>query len=97
MTAELPTKWPRDLPSGWHHRADEFLRVVVEHPFLWLRLSKAKYLDIRVDTRDGGFTLRDRDGNLMDPEEVIAACRESVEQFGDAAHEPYRKSVSQKL
>jgi len=83
-------EWPHDRPAGWNLDVLAFLKVVVEHPSMWLFCSRAKYLELRIDTRDGAFNVRDRDSKHMNPDEVVAAAKVSVEKFGAQAHEPYR-------
>ena len=38
----------------------------------WLRDPRMKYLNIRIDTREGGFSLKDRNGIDVHPSEVRA-------------------------
>lgn len=38
----------------------------------WLRDPRMKYLNICIDTRDGGFSLKDRNGIGVHPSEVRA-------------------------
>lgn len=49
---------------------------------LWLCDSRLKYLSLRIDTRDGGFIVSDRDGNQIEPERVMRAAVKSKEKFG---------------
>lgn len=36
----------------------------------WLNNFKCKYLEIRIDMRDGGCIIRDRNGNRINPEDL---------------------------
>jgi hypothetical protein len=37
----------------------------------WLKNSRCKYIEIRIDTRDGGCIIRDRDGNRISPKQLM--------------------------
>lgn len=37
-----------------------------ERPLNWMKHSDLKYIEIRLDTRDMGCIVKDRDGNLID-------------------------------
>ena len=37
----------------------------------WVRNMECKYVDLRVDMRDGGFVLRDRNGHRISLEEMM--------------------------
>ncbi len=73
-----PTKTPAGhvLPWRGYPLSDVLpilLRIAGNHfaEWTWSKNTQCKYVDIRIDTRDGGFvTLRDRDGNLMRIEDV---------------------------
>ena len=59
----------------WHDKAEllEFVTVINElsgntrqlDKWNWLSNPACKYVSIRVDMRDGGFVLLDRDGNRI--------------------------------
>lgn len=83
-------QWPHDAPLDWNADAAAFLAHVKACPHLWLRLSQAKYIELRVDTRDCGFNLYDRDRVFLSPDAVIAAIADANEKFGVRA--PYRNS-----
>ena len=38
--------------------------------WFWYKNSKCKYIDLRIDMRDGAFTLRDREGDLISIEQL---------------------------
>lgn len=46
------------------------IEEIQKKPALWHEDMKLKYLSVRIDTRDGTFTLCDRDGNIVDIEHV---------------------------
>lgn len=75
-------RWPRDNPGGWFHNAAAFLGLIEANPTMWHRCPQAKYIDLRIDTRNGGFTLRDRDGNLLEVDAVLAAIERDRAFYG---------------
>lgn len=48
----------------------------------WCVDPQLKYLALRIDTRDGGYVLRDRDGAVIQPERVEAAILKWREMYG---------------
>ena len=51
------------------HQLDEVLAVIKEltksgKEWTWARNTQCKYIDIRIDMRDGGFVLKDRSGRI---------------------------------
>ena len=57
--------------NPWYGDSARFVAEIQRRPHRWLAKSKTKYLDIRIDTRDGGFVVKDRDGNRISPNEVL--------------------------
>lgn len=62
--------------NGWFH-ASEFMRAAtVIHEYAtkththWLGRGKCKYISIYVDQRTGDFILRDREGSIIDPDDL---------------------------
>ena len=54
----------------WLTNLDETIALIKklsaeDSEWTWIRNSKCKYVDIRIDMRDGAFVLRDRDGNRI--------------------------------
>lgn len=52
---------------------DDFIRVLREMKsgkWNWYKNSKCKYVDLRVDMRDGACIIRDRNGNRISPKEL---------------------------
>ena len=84
-TKTTPDVWPKSGPdfNRWNDDVALFAALLKIHPHLWLCNSKLKYLDIRIDTRTGHFTVRDRDGDEIEPEKVLFACIEARDRFGD--------------
>ncbi len=78
-------QWEHDGPKGWNLNAAKFLALVQSCPMMWLRCSRAKYIELRVDTRDGGFNLYDRDHAHLSPDVVVAAIKDANEQFGECS------------
>lgn len=87
----MDRNWPHDKPDGWNLNAAKFVELLQSQPMMWLKLSQAKYVELRIDTRDGGFNLYDRDQKPLNPDDVVRAIEEANEDFGSA---PYRKSDS---
>jgi hypothetical protein len=77
-------EWPHDAPLDWNADAAAFLAQVKACPHLWLSLGRAKYIELRIDTRDCGFNLYDRDRIHLSPDAVIAAIKDTNEKFGEA-------------
>lgn len=77
----MSVAWPKHGPefNRWNgdlKRLVELLSANAEDRSGWWTMdTPLKYLEIRVDTRDGGFVLRDRDGVVIQPERVEAAIR----------------------
>lgn len=67
--------WNLDLP-----RFTKLLDDVKDHPW-WCADSQLKYLEIRIDTRDNGFLLFDRDRNRVSPDRVVEAIKRWNETF----------------
>lgn len=60
--------------------------AALENDNAWLFDSQVKYVQITVDTRSGGlFSLRDRDGNTIEPERLLKAHEKALECFGPEA------------
>ena len=87
------TEWPKSGPdfNRWNLDAAAFAKLIQDHPHLWHMDGPLKYLTLRIDTRDGGFTLTDRDGKPIEPERVVAAALKSAERFGTAVRTPRRR------
>jgi hypothetical protein len=87
---QATSPWPMDppilgtIPSAWARNAAAFVTLLSWYPALWLCDGDLKYLTMRIDTRDGGFTLADRDGQRIDLARVLRAVHQSRERFGDA-------------
>lgn len=54
----------------WHSNVEEFVSMVAGNPGFWRLDPQMKYLELRIDTRNGDFTLKDRDGNFVHPNDV---------------------------
>lgn len=84
-TPKWQRRWPHDQPNGWNLKADEFLGLVKSAGgMMWLALSEAKYIELRVDTRDCGFNLYDRDGKPLNPDAVVEAVEKVKRDYGAA-------------
>lgn len=65
------------VPDWWRD-ASAFLAKIKSHPDLWVGHSDYKYLELRVDTRDGAFLLRDRNGKEIRPDHVLGAINDAA-------------------
>lgn len=86
----VPDTWPTDppilgtVPSDWSRDAAGFVALLSQHRAMWLEDSNLKYLSLHIDTRDGGFVLRDRDGSRVSVAHVLEAIRRAQARFGDS-------------
>lgn len=82
-TPKWDRKWPHDQPAGWNLDAARLLMLVQSAGgMMWLGLGRAKYLELRVDTRDGAFNLYDRDGQPLNPDDVVEAVEKAISNYG---------------
>lgn len=66
--------------NTWDH-IDDFLRVLDEAKagnWHWFKNPKCKYVELRVDMRDGGCFIKDRDGNRIDPKDLAVQYGEDL-------------------
>ena len=88
-TPQWKRRWPHDQPNGWNLDADKFLAMIkATDGMMWLALGKAKYIELRVDTRDCGFNLYDRDGLPLNPDEVVAAVEHVKKNYSAGTKQP---------
>jgi hypothetical protein len=69
--------WPHSGPefNAWEDDVFALVRrmeAVKDQPW-WTSDSQLKYISLWIDARDGGFILKDRDGNRVSPDRVMAA------------------------
>gem|GEM_PF-2751658 len=57
--------------NPWYADSARFVSALQNRPHRWLVNTQTKYVDIRIDTRDGGFVVKDRDGNRISPNEIL--------------------------
>lgn len=58
--------------NTWDH-IDDFISVLNEMKagkWAWYENTKCKYVDLRVDMRNGGCIIKDRNGNRIDPKDL---------------------------
>lgn len=81
-----PQDWPASGPAfnRWNDDVAAFVKLVQDNPGFWLSDFQLKYLDIRIDTRDGGFVLKDRDGEKISPDRVVSAIKQHQARFGSS-------------
>jgi hypothetical protein len=95
-TPQWERRWPHDQPNGWNLDADKFLALVKSADgMMWLALGRAKYLELRVDTRDCGFNLYDRDGQPLNPDEVVEAVEKVKRDYGIKPPAPPSSAVTE--
>lgn len=92
----VPESWPVSASPGgcnpWFLRADKFIALVSTRPSLWLSYSAAKYINIRIDTRDCSFVLRGRNDEELSMERLLTVMQEN--KFSGAYRRP-RASILQ--
>jgi hypothetical protein len=58
----------------WWHEFDDVIPAVIKCVqginWTWIANSRCKYIDLRIDMRDGATILMDRDGNKISIEEL---------------------------
>ena len=69
----------------WHGGLQRLIDVITATPHLWLRDTRLKYLNLRIDLRDSKFLLSDRESGMATPADVYEAAAKSEEQNGTAA------------
>lgn len=82
--------WPSSGPdfNRWWKDAAAFVALVQQHPSVWLDFSRAKYIELRIDTRSGCFRLKDRGGVEFTPDEWIARLAENANRARAAEPTP---------
>jgi hypothetical protein len=83
-TAGAPLPEPA---SPWHLAIATFAATVQNGGAFWSVARQLKYLDVRIDTRDGAFTLRDLHGKPTTPADVAKAIEQWSEIEGTRAPE----------
>lgn len=89
----IPDEWPHD---NWNLDAARFLRLIQSAPSSWLCYHEMKYINLRVDTRDGGFLLMQNDGDATDVSRILAAVKRARVEYGayDAENAALDKQVA---
>lgn len=65
---------PPPAKSRWNDTGLlELLQAIKDNPHFWPEDSRLKYLEVRIDTRDMGFVLWDRDRKAVTPDDVMNA------------------------
>jgi len=54
----------------WDHLSDVIptLKAASKGEWTWVNNTRCKYVELRIDMRDGGCLIRDGQGNRIDPE-----------------------------
>jgi hypothetical protein len=68
-----PTKWPSNQSkiNKWYRKLNAFICELQDFQWYRNRLhGKAKYLNIRIDTRNGNFLIHDDEGNKISPDDL---------------------------
>jgi len=68
VPAPVAAPAPAGAPRGWFSldRVLEVVKAAREGRWCWSRNSRCKYIELRIDMRDGHCQIRDRNGNLID-------------------------------
>ena len=80
--------WPTRGPdfNPWHDSVAAFAALIEANPGLWLRDMSLKYLELRIDTRDGRFIVFDRDHKRISPDRAEIAARAARESGSNLAY-----------
>ena len=60
-----------DHGNHWHSKVRTFLAQIASPDWSWASNSRFKYLNIRVDTRNGRFLIFEDQGRRVDIEQVL--------------------------
>lgn len=84
---DLTEEWLEDEEAitcnRWYKNLSDFVRLIEESGAFWCMDMALKYLDIRVDTRDGAFIITNEtiDGRIL-PERVLKAINKWRKETG---------------
>lgn len=82
------SSWPTvSGPFGcnpWHTNLSDFTRLIEEHPMLYAGNMALKYLNLRVDTRNGQFLVFNEQKQHIEADVVVAAARATSVRKKDA-------------
>jgi hypothetical protein len=69
--ADLTLK-QKQAANVWDHIDDALAVIELARAgkWHWCENSRCKYIDLRIDMRDGGCVIKDQDGNRIDPSEL---------------------------
>ena len=59
---------------------EEVLAVLNDPEWRWIRNTRCKYVELRIDTRDNHCVIRDRDGNPITLEELKYQYKDSEDE-----------------
>ena len=76
-------------------KLSELVRLIEDHDGLWLGNSDLKYLTIVIDTRatNERYTIRDRDGNDVNPLKIVEAAKHKYAKTHEKADQLDRTSL----
>lgn len=67
-------RWPKPTPShttkATFNQLREWIERVEAGEWSWCADSPCKYVEIRIDTRSGAYSIADRDGNAISFEQL---------------------------
>lgn len=74
----VPSTWPTRFGNDdhWSRDAAGFVRIVQDNPGFWPNDFALKYLNVRIDTRNGCFVLTDDRKQVRSPADVLKAIKE---------------------
>ena len=72
MGDEVMTVKEKEKINFWDHMDDflETYNAMDYKKWSWVMNSKCKYVELRVDMRDGGCIIKDGEGNRINPEDL---------------------------
>ena len=74
--------------NHWHSKVRTFLKQIASPDWCWASNSRFKYLNIRVDTRNGKFLIFDDQKRRVDIEQVLWQYSEDTPTPPKSEHYP---------
>jgi len=61
----------------WDHLKDfiKVFKLMKENKWSWIYNPECKYVELRIDMRNGGCLIKDRRGNRIDPKDLEYQCK----------------------
>lgn len=87
VNLDLEQKWQKratHVGSPWNHLEDVLpvLTAARAGEWHWTNNFRFKYMELRIDMRDGGCIIKDRDGNRVAPSELLRNQKKAQDEEG---------------